>query len=124
MQRLLVGALTLLLFGGFTAGQMPSTCFSNNPCDLGEGICDSDSGCLGSLTCGSGNCPWSSIYDGCCTGSQVSPSPGDWSTLTPPVYCAHTHCKSNLTVTDCFASFTLGGPRVLDVWTRVSGLRQ
>ena len=33
-----------------------SCCTEDNPCDEGEGDCDSDSDCKGSLECGSNNC--------------------------------------------------------------------
>ena len=51
-----------------------SCCSSTSPCNVGEGDCDFDSDCAGSLTCGMNNCvndfssngsSWSSAAD-CC----------------------------------------------------------
>ena len=43
-------------------------CTQENPCDLGEGDCDHDSECTGSLICGSNNCGsgWSNAEFDCC----------------------------------------------------------
>ena len=46
-------------------------CTSSKPCGIGEGDCDSDSGCNGDLICGSDNCQslysgWSSSTFDCC----------------------------------------------------------
>ena len=52
-------------------------CSSDYPCTLGEGDCDSDSDCAGSLSCGTDNCladfsasgsNWMSQSD-CCEGN-------------------------------------------------------
>ena len=34
---------------------IPEQCTSNNPCEEGEGDCDSDEQCIGDLRCGQGN---------------------------------------------------------------------
>ena len=53
-----------------------SCCSSSNQCDLGGGDCDTDSHCVGRLTCGNDNCKkdfsatgsnWASSAD-CCEG--------------------------------------------------------
>ena len=54
-----------------------SCCTSSNPCNTGEGDCDTDSDCSGRLTCGTNNCKatgvsgsyWSSSAD-CCEGKM------------------------------------------------------
>ena len=33
-----------------------SCCTSDNPCNLGEGDCDTDEHCIGDLVCGTNNC--------------------------------------------------------------------
>ena len=42
-------------------------CTSNNPCDIGEGDCDSDDECAGNLVCGTENCAAGNSYMDCCT---------------------------------------------------------
>ena len=46
-------------------------CSSSNVCPAGHGDCDSDSHCVGSLVCGSDNCPWGDSDD-CCAGFEVT----------------------------------------------------
>ena len=45
-------------------------CNESNLCHAGEGDCDKDSDCYGSLTCGTNNCLGStfSLNDDCCEG--------------------------------------------------------
>ena len=40
-------------------------CSEEGPCKVGEGDCDRDSDCEGSLVCGTDNCPWGD-EDDCC----------------------------------------------------------
>ena len=51
-------------------------CTASNLCGNGEGDCDSDAGCLGSLKCGSNNCDTSlgfgSTWD-CCYDDGYTP---------------------------------------------------
>ena len=46
-----------------------SCCTEDNPCDEGEGDCDSDADCKSGLVCGQDNCVGSSFdsTDDCCT---------------------------------------------------------
>ena len=52
-------------------GQEEICCTKENPCELGEGDCDYDYDCAGSLICGKdgggrgANCPWGN-NDECC----------------------------------------------------------
>ena len=53
-------------------------CKSSNPCSIGEGDCDKDSHCAGSLVCGKNNCKqfnnaWSDASFDCC---EDAPTPG------------------------------------------------
>ena len=48
-------------------GEDNGCCTKDTPCGLGEGDCDSDKECAGSLTCGDDNCPWGD-GDDCCIG--------------------------------------------------------
>jgi len=50
-----------------------SYCSNNNPCTLGQGDCDSDDECLGTLVCGTNNCKdfheTAANHTDCCTGT-------------------------------------------------------
>jgi len=46
-------------------GQDDGCCTKETPCNLGEGDCDTDQQCAGSLVCGTDNCPWGD-EDDCC----------------------------------------------------------
>ena len=46
-------------------GQDNGCCTTEEPCDEGDGDCDSDDQCSGSLICGHDNCPWKD-NDDCC----------------------------------------------------------
>ena len=46
-------------------GQDDGCCTEDTPCIEGEGDCDSNDECLGSLICGDDNCPWGD-RDDCC----------------------------------------------------------
>ena len=48
-------------------GQDNGCCTAKTPCNVGEGDCDSDSHCAGSLKCGTNNCAWGGTDD-CCYG--------------------------------------------------------
>ena len=45
-------------------------CTTNDPCKEGDGDCDNNNECAGSLICGEDNCPWGDGDDccrkGCC----------------------------------------------------------
>jgi len=50
-------------------------CSASNQCDVGEGDCDSDNDCKGSLKCGTNNCPKGikfNKYSDCCYDSTKS----------------------------------------------------
>ena len=51
-------------------GAIDDCCSKATPCDLGDGDCDEDNQCLGSLVCGSSNCDSSRVAyggaDDCC----------------------------------------------------------
>ena len=53
-------------------GQDNGCCATDEPCDEGDGDCDSDDQCSGSLICGHDNCPWKD-NDDCCM-----KKPGRW----------------------------------------------
>ena len=70
---------------------VPSTdwncCSTSSPCNIGEGDCDRDSHCSGSLICGSNNCQkdfsssgsnWQSSAD-CCEGKNFTNFRGQFS---------------------------------------------
>ena len=42
----------------------------NNPCDEGDGECDNNNECPGSLICGADNYPWGDRDDYCIKGDQ------------------------------------------------------
>merc|ERR1719318_477414 len=46
-------------------GKDDGCCTKDKPCDEGEGDCDDDTECRGSLVCGKDNCPWGDDDD-CC----------------------------------------------------------
>ena len=42
-------------------------CTEEHPCEVGDGDCDHDYQCAGSLICGTDNCPWGTEGgDDCC----------------------------------------------------------
>ena len=52
--------------------EIETCCSISKPCTVGQGHCDSDSDCLGSLVCGSNNCDrrkFPSTLTDCCTNS-------------------------------------------------------
>ena len=51
--------------------------FEHGPCGEGEGDCDSDQECSGSLVCGRDNCPWGD-GDDCCQKPAVDCQWGSW----------------------------------------------
>ena len=73
-------------------------------CGEGEGDCDRDSECAGSLVCGSNNCPWGpGDGDDCCTEPAAPPCNEDTGieggsvgakTLQDDFKECQTHCKS------------------------------
>jgi len=46
-------------------GKDDGCCTKENPCNAGDGDCDNDEDCVGSLVCGKDNCPWGD-QDDCC----------------------------------------------------------
>merc|ERR1712159_455656 len=60
---------TCYLQGKRCTGEDNGCCTKDTPCGLGEGDCDSDKECAGSLTCGDDNCPWGD-GDDCCIGTK------------------------------------------------------
>jgi len=56
------------------SGENDGCCTKEKPCNVGEGDCDSDNQCAGSLVCGEDNCPWGD-GDDCCV-KEVCPEGG------------------------------------------------
>lgn len=48
-------------------GQDNGCCTRGSPCSVGEGDCDLDKECAGTLRCGNNNCAWGGDDD-CCMG--------------------------------------------------------
>ena len=50
-------------------GSIPNCCTESDQCDFGDGHCDSDDQCLGTLICGTKNCVGNKFdpNKGCCT---------------------------------------------------------
>ena len=72
-------------------GEDNGCCTEDEPCDVGEGDCDSDDECMDGLTCGNDNCPWGD-GDDCCMGKKKPKSKcvffyvclvGDWVSPIP-----------------------------------------
>ena len=60
-----------------------SCCTSSNRCGIGEGDCDEDNDCYGSLVCNNdlNNCAWGG-NDDCCTPAKPLHVPGNANKLT------------------------------------------
>ena len=70
-----------------------SCCTTNNQCGIGEGDCDTDSQCSGSLKCGTDNCDTSlgfpTGYDCCYQGKDTNIASSNTSSLVTPSLCKY-----------------------------------
>ena len=85
-------------------------CTSSNQCGLGEGDCDSDIECIGSLKCGINNCDSSLGFPGnydCCYGPNCADGTGGAACCTSSNQCGSGEgdCDSD---SDCIGSLKCG----------------
>ena len=79
-------------------------CTNTAPCDVGEGDCDEDIDCAGSLVCGDDNCAWSgnqtgSNQDDCCVDPQALFTTSTTSTTTMVTTLTTTTTTTSTTIT-------------------------
>lgn len=91
------------------SGQENGCCTSETPCSEGEGDCDSNSDCRGSLVCGHNNCPkkafdWN-YGDDCCFSWEDKPGP-DQCERTQDCGEGHGDCDGD---DDCKGDLVCGG---------------